>query len=62
MKINSLWNTKIVNLLNLLAYKNFQDYSTWRLKNGRPGTLVTDFKPDYGPAALSGPQIIGTRF
>ena len=27
-KINSLWNAKIVNLLNLLAYENFQDYST----------------------------------
>ena len=27
MKINSLWNAKIVILLNLLAYSSFQDYS-----------------------------------
>ena len=27
MKISSLWTAKIVNLLNLLAYYNFQDYS-----------------------------------
>ena len=27
MKISSLWNAKFVNLLNEIAYKNFQDYS-----------------------------------